>query len=53
MLNQYKTSAMVYEINSKRRKKEEEEMKVEYEQLVGQLSQFERATHIPMHPITP
>lgn len=27
MLNQYKTTAMVYEINSKRRKKEEADMK--------------------------
>lgn len=53
MLNQYKTSVMVYEINSKRRRKEEEDMKLEYEQLIGQLAQFERATHIPVHPITP
>ena len=44
---------MVYEINSKRRKKEEAEMKEEYDQLVGKLAEFEKATRIPVHPMTP
>jgi len=53
MLNDYKTTAMVYEINSKRRKKEEAEMKAEYDQLVSQLTYFDKETRVPVHPMTP
>lgn len=52
MLNQYKTTAMVYEINSKRRKKEEAEMKEEGDRLAADQARFEKATHMPVHPMT-